>query len=291
VALIKKPATYQGRVGNQFVGRKMWDPRGFWTVPDYGKPGQTLHIRPDGTKTLVKTGSGGGAAAAPGASGAAAPGAAPSPYNYSNLPPDPVYDADEAAARRTRDTTITDLGAERSRTNLDYGFTEGVGGTLAYDPTNPFSKASVLKKNYDIDRRSKAQSMAAGGNLYSGAFQNAQDAVNRGELQGSTALTSSLGRWLAGNTVDVANARTAYDTSVATAAGNRVARFDTNPLYNPPGASPDEVTAAVKAGIAAAPVAAAPHPTKATASANAQKKVVNGKTFYKRVSDGKWIPL
>ena len=295
MAIIKKPAAYQGRVGNQFVGRKMWDPRGFWTVPDYGKPGQTLHIRPDGTKALVKTGSGGGAAAALGASGAAAPGAAPSPYNYSNLPPDDTYTSEVDAARLRRDNTFTDIEAERGRGFTEYGFTSVVdpktGATApgAYDPTNPFSKASILKKNYDLDRRAKGQSMAAAGNLYSGAYQNAQDLVNRGELQGNDALLKSLGGFLARNTLEKKDAGTAYETAAGDAYGRRVARFDTNPLYNPPGATPDEVTAAVKAGVASAPGATGP--TKATVSVNAPKKTVNGRVFYQRASDKKWIPL
>src|SRR4051794_10410499 len=67
-------------------------------------------------------------------------------YSLSNLPVDASYDAAVALLQRQRDTQLASITAERARTLSDYGFQEGAGGMLTFDPNNPFSKSAVMKK-------------------------------------------------------------------------------------------------------------------------------------------------
>lgn len=48
------PPKFTGVLAGNYVAPQMWDPRGFYSIGNYGKPGQTLHIYPDGRKVLVK---------------------------------------------------------------------------------------------------------------------------------------------------------------------------------------------------------------------------------------------
>jgi hypothetical protein len=182
----------------------------------------------------------GGAAGAPGGGGGG--GAAASPYSASNLPPDPQYDAQVLAAQKRRDFGLTGLTGERTRELSDYGFTEGPGGPV-FDPNNPFSKAAVLKYNYDKARRASAQSMGSTGGLYSGAFQSTQDYVNRGQLGAEDALTKGLQAFLAANTRSAEQVGGLdYTDALNAAAEGRIGRFQTNPLYNPPPAPQADTT-------------------------------------------------
>jgi hypothetical protein len=216
----------------------------------------------------------GGAPAAP-----AAP-AAPQ-YSLSNLPPDASYDAALAALARQRDQQLAAATQARTSTLQDYGFNEGAGGALNFDPNNPFSKAALLKKTYDQNRASTRQSLSAGGQMYSGAFQNAQDLVNRNELQSSDALQKALTRFLAQNTQQRAEIGTGFETAAQQAFGDRIGRFQSNPLYMPAASDPGSAPAA--AGAAGM--------TKAQAAAGRPQKTVGGRRFYQRASDKKWIPL
>jgi hypothetical protein len=212
------------------------------------------------------------------------------------LPPDAAYDAQIAGLQRQRDDTLANLTQGRAGGLLDYGYTEGPGGALAFDPNNPFSKAALLKVTYDRSRRSSAQSMGAGGQLYSGAFQNQQDLVNRNELQGNDALQKSLSRFLAQTTQQRTAAGTNYETSAGSAYGERVSRFQSNPAYSP--ATPGDPVAAATAAAAAVP-AAAGKPAAARSPGSSyisgyqnipQYKNVNGK-LYRMTASGKWMPL
>lgn len=187
---------------------------------------------------------------------ASAPSAVPvapavSQYSLSNLPPDASYDAAIAGLQRQRGDTLAGLTQARTSGLSDYGFQEGPNGALTFDPNNPFSKAAVMKKSYDTNRRSNAQSLGAGGQQYSGAFQNAQDLVNRNQVQGEDALQKSLIGFLARNTQGVTQANTGYETAAGQAYGDRVSRFGENPLYDP--ASAQQPVAPVNA--AAVPAA------------------------------------
>ncbi len=168
-----------------------------------------------------------------GAGGVPASQVATPQYSLSNLPVDASYDQAISLLQRQRDEGIAAIVGERSRTLSDYGFQEGPTGALTFDANNPFSKASVMKKTYDTNRRSTGQTLAAGGQLYHGSFQNAQDLVNRNQLQSEDALTKNLQAFLAHNASQRAAAGTDYELAAGQAYGDRVGRFQSNPNYDP----------------------------------------------------------
>jgi len=171
--------------------------------------------------------------AAPAAGGVPASSVQTPQYSLSNLPVDASYDAALASLTRQRDEGIAGIIGERSRTLSDFGFQEGPNGMLTFDPNNPFSRAAVMKHTSDVNRRSTAQTLGSGGQLYSGAFQNAQDLINRNQLQGEDALTKNLQAFLARNTGQRKETLTNYELAAGQAYGDRVGRFQSNPLYDP----------------------------------------------------------
>lgn len=191
---------------------------------------------------------GGGSTAAP-----ATP-AAPQ-YSLANLPPDASYEQAIALLQRQRDEGLAGLLQQRQGSLLDYGFREGPNGALTFDPNNPRSKAAELKRAYDTNRRSTGQSLASQGQLYSGAYQNAQDLVNRNQLGAEDTMQKSLIGFLARNTQARKQTLTGYETSAQDAYGDRIGRFQANPLYDPAASSVDPVTGSPAA--ASAPAAAA----------------------------------
>src|SRR4051812_7119693 len=86
----------------------------------------------------LKTGGGGPAVGGVPASTVSTP-----QYSLSNLPVDASYDSAVALLQRQRDEQFASIAAERARTLSDYGFQEGAGGMLTFDPNNPFSKSAV----------------------------------------------------------------------------------------------------------------------------------------------------
>jgi hypothetical protein len=154
-------------------------------------------------------------------------------------PPDPIYDDEIAGLARRRDDTVTGLGQGRQAELLGYGYTEDPNTrALAFDPNNPFSRASLLKRNYDVSRSRTGNQMASGGQLYAGAFQTSQDAINRGQLGAEDALQQSLTSWLAQNTQRKAQAGIDYETDAGRAAGRSAARALDSPLYTPTAQTP-----------------------------------------------------
>lgn len=149
---------------------------------------------------------------------------APRPFNPNALPPDALYEQQIAGLGRQRDTTLAGLATQRQGSLLDYGYTQGAGGALAFDPTNPYSQAAIMKRHYNESRAGSGVSLAAQGQLYSGAYQNAQDYANKQELQSSDALQKQLLAFLSRNTQQAAEAGNAYETGVGTAGGDRLGR-------------------------------------------------------------------
>jgi hypothetical protein len=80
--------------------------------------------------------------------------------------------------------------------------------------------------------------MASGGQLYAGAFQTAQDSINRGQLGAEDALQKSLTSWLSDNTQRKAQAGMDYEAGAGRAAGASTARALDSPLYTPTAATP-----------------------------------------------------
>jgi len=186
------------------------------------KPGMTAATAPPGSVT-------GRAPAAP-----AAPALPPAgPVPPSALPVDPIFDAQMGQLERARTQGYADVTGERQRGLSDYGYKESATGALSIDPNNPFSKAALLKRNYDTQRRTVGQQIGSSGGLYSGAFQTAQDVTNRNQLQSQDALTKSLQSFLLQNTRERAKVGTDYETGAIGARSDRIGRAPDNPLYEP----------------------------------------------------------
>lgn len=88
------------------------------------------------------------------------------------------------------------------------------------DVTNPFSRAALLKRSYQQATAGNTNSMAARGQLYSGALQRAQNETGRQNLQAQDSLIKDFAsrfgglyqNWLAGQnqaTTDSVGAQTA----------------------------------------------------------------------------------
>ena len=120
-----------------------------------------------------------------------------------------------------RDSTLAGLTARKPQVLADYGYTAtgydetGAPTGLTFDPNNPFSKAALLKKNYDQQQAGTQNSMAARGQLYAGSLRN-QTASNEFGYQGNNdALVKALTAALVGLAGQERSARTTYDTDVA----------------------------------------------------------------------------
>lgn len=91
----------------------------------------------------------------------------------------------------TRKPILNDTGAAHNL-RTQYGF--DLSGN--YDPSNPFSQATLLRQAYQNRLKYNTNSMAAQGQLYSGALQarqgQAHDTFNRGEHDLRTAYNNAL---------------------------------------------------------------------------------------------------
>lgn len=196
--------------------------------------------------------------AAPVKAPARAPVAPPAAAPAAALPPDASYEATIAGLASRRDSTVAGLGQQRQQGLLDYGYTEGAPGQIAFDPTNPYSQAAILKRNYDQARAGNTNSYAARGQLYSGALQNAQDESQFRQGQASDSLQKGLLAFLANNTQAQFGAGSDYNLGAGQALGDAIGRAPGNPAYNPV-------------------LSAAPTPAAATKATAGGPKVVAGK--------------
>lgn len=95
-----------------------------------------------------------------------------SPYSTSSVvqgwsvPETPDYQGTEANARHQYTTGLNDLRTAQDRARYDFG--------LDGDTRNPFSRAAMIKQNYQQNQARNTNSYAARGLLYSGASDNAQ---------------------------------------------------------------------------------------------------------------------
>lgn len=143
-------------------------------------------------------------------------------------PPDPVLEGMIGALGRRRDETISGLEAQKPQALASYGYTasgydsSGAPTGLAFDPNNPFSQAALAKRNYDQRQTGTTNSMAARGQLYSGALTSAKAGNELGYQQTTDALQKALTRLLVGIARGEGAARTDYETGVAQARGQRM---------------------------------------------------------------------
>lgn len=160
------------------------------------KPKGPPTFKPPTAKKPSPTGgpNGGAAPAKPVPKPAASPGAPPSstaPKPPTAQKPEfdkPYYDrlarADE---RYTGD--ITQLEGDEAHVKYDFGID---------DPTNPFSRVAGLKKAFLQRAKGTTNSLAAGGQLYSGTHQRAQEGVRLDEAEANQRLNDDYRRTLDG---------------------------------------------------------------------------------------------
>jgi hypothetical protein len=210
--------------------------------------------------------------------------AAPAPTTFANRPPaqlpvDPSYEGQVAALARNRDDTLLSLAAQRAQNLQEYGFTEAPTGGVAFDPSNPFSRAALLRKNYQESKQGTQTGYAARGQLYAGALQTAQAANDTGFNQNENSLERALLGFLANNQGAQNRARSSYETSVAQAMADRVLRAQQDLANNPP-VVPDAAAADVvdMSGAVNAPVA--------NATAAAQRAAIAAGLRRRRASTG-----
>lgn len=160
--------------------------------------------------------------------------AAPAPQQNTFLPQTPQYGAAINAAQRNQTLGLAGLAAQEAQANQAYGFT---------NPNDPYSKAALLQKSYENQKRATLTGMASG-HLYSGSLQRGQDLNQERYNQGFHALRSEYDNLLAG--LAQRRAGVANDFQSATegaAADNLSAALNTPPEdippLTPPGRAPN----------------------------------------------------
>jgi len=92
------------------------------------------------------------------------------------LPWDTAYEQTVGNINKGRDNALAQNTYQANQLGQSYGYSlDPVSGAVAEDPTNPFSKAALLRQSYERSRAGTTNGMAARGQLYSGALQNAQN--------------------------------------------------------------------------------------------------------------------
>lgn len=76
--------------------------------------------------------------------------------------------------------------------NNPYSFVADPNNPYGFDPTNPFSKAALLKQSFDRANAGNTNSYAARGQLYSGALRRMQDKSLNDYQAGNNTLLNSL---------------------------------------------------------------------------------------------------
>lgn len=194
---------------------------------------------------------------------AAAPGVAPDAATADVAPApgtlNPQFGADVGAATRNRDTTLQNDAADRTQLGSTYGFGVDATGNVFDDHTNPFSRAAALQTAYDQSVRGTTNSMAARGQAYSGAQQNAQDWNATQNLKGRDALIREFSSARTGLDRRDTAATNAYSDALSAAAAAdaafQLANARPEPAFDP------QAAAGTQAATQAAAQAAAKKPT------------------------------
>jgi hypothetical protein len=118
----------------------------------------------------------------PAAPKAAPPKPAPAPKPQ---PParsyDSVYTAQMGGSKAMHDVEMAGIGLGRNRLGYDTGYNyNSATGKVEVDLRNSYSQAMLLQRHYDQSLRGTSASMAARGQLYSGARQSALSEVTHG---------------------------------------------------------------------------------------------------------------
>lgn len=152
------------------------------------------------------------------------------PSDPGAVPKDAVYNAQAANYARDRDNTLAGIAREQNQALAEYGYTGrfDAAGNLTgrtVDPNNPFSRAALLKRNYDQRSGANTNSYASRGLLQSGAYSAAKDrtdfenlrGINENERNFDALIGSLIGR--------TAAAHTNYDTGITQAGADNLARL------------------------------------------------------------------
>lgn len=108
------------------------------------------------------------------------------------MPVDPAYDSAIGSAQHGLTTGLLGAGYRRAQLGQTYGLGQRADGTVFDDVSNPYSLAAEQQKAHDRAVRGTQTSMAAQGQLYSGAFQNAQNANAQTALRNRDSLVRSF---------------------------------------------------------------------------------------------------
>lgn len=234
--------------------------------------------------------------AAPAAAAAPTAPAAPAARTPAQLPVDPVYDAQVGAYGHQRDDTLAGLTQAQTGTLADYGYgaTFDANGNvtgLTFDPNNPYSRAALLRKNYQQSKTGTANTMASRGQLYGGAFGQAQNIEDNRYQQNENDLQKALTGSLSSIAQKRRQAGTDYETNVANAFGERTARAaasDTGDSAFTDGSSSTSSTAGPASYSGARGLVGGKYIDKDGGIHAVQTKA--GKKYYLG-SSGKWIPV
>lgn len=90
-------------------------------------------------------------------------------------PVDPFLEAAQGTANRNLSQTLQGLQYQRGQLGTEFGLGVTPQGTVFDDPSNPYSRAAALQLAHDRSVKGTQTGMAAQGQLYSGALQNAQN--------------------------------------------------------------------------------------------------------------------
>jgi hypothetical protein len=158
--------------------------------------------------------------------------------------PDQAYIGQTAANQLGYANVLNQLPGLLNRASAEYGYkvdyTPGSGdvndpgGQGSYsiggvDPSNPNSRAALLQRSYENQQRGNTNSLAARGQLYSGALQNAQDTSAHDYQANEAGNQRSFQDLLAGYFGNVGNARTSALQGNATAFGDLATRLSSVP--------------------------------------------------------------
>jgi hypothetical protein len=128
-----------------------------------------------------------GAAGTQGDYGKGGPGVAPVPQPQ---PFDPAFEAQKLGATWNIQTADAGAGFQRGETAWGLGYN----ADASLNTSNPYSQAMLLQDNYKRSVTGTNNSMAAAGQLYSGARLNAQGRNDRLYAEGSSALKDQARR-------------------------------------------------------------------------------------------------
>jgi len=145
----------------------------------------------------------------PAAATTSAPAAAP----YSAAPWDSAEQLSDAGADAKYNNALLNLGYKKTAYGQEYGLDPGYNDYKA----NPYSRAALLEQTYQRANRASGNSLAAGGQLYSGASQNAETYNREHNSQERNALEGSYRKALQGIVEEEAGAKATREEEKAAA--------------------------------------------------------------------------